>query len=235
MKCDNCGFVFLEKSASQSELLDSYLGGPLKKFRRRLLTRFRRFHHFRHFKQHMARTKNVTDFVAQYFPGGGIKFLDIGCNKGFLLANALYRKWEVFGIEFVPEMIAPFKRSYPDVASQIFEGRFEDVQSYLADNTFDAITAIDVIEHVNRPDNDLRNIYRILKPGGILILQTPDSDSMESKENKCNWGALKPMEHLLIFNKINLEKLSSSIGFSKFEIIPNFTHGNGNFSAVLRK
>lgn len=233
--CRNCGFIFLEQPASNEELLSSYLGGTLKRLRRRLLTRFRHFQHFRHFNQHMERTKKVSDLVGQYYPEGRINFLDIGCNKGFLLANALKRNWNIFGVEFVFEMIAPFKRDHNEYSDQIYIGSFEDVQDNFSDNFFDAITAIDVIEHVKHPDNDLRNIFRILKPGGICVIQTPDSGSDESIKHGPTWGALRPMEHLLVFNQSNLEKLVKSIGFSEFKIIPNFTYENGNLSAVLVK
>ena len=151
------------------------------------------------------------------------------------MANALDRNWNIYGVEFVSEMITPFKRDHGEYSDQIYIGSFEEVQHELSDNYFDAVTAIDVIEHVKHPKLDLENIFRILKPGGILVIQTPDSESRESKQQGCSWGELKPMEHLLIFNRSNLEKLVKSVGFREFEIIPNFTHGDGNFSAVLRK
>ena len=93
-------------------------------------------------------------------------YLDVGCNKGFMLSVAIDRGWDVYGAEIVPELTIPFGNPYKQFRDHVFAGRFCDVRPYFSDDKFDLITAIDVIEHFEDLDTDFQGISEILKPGG---------------------------------------------------------------------
>jgi SAM-dependent methyltransferase len=109
------------------------------------------------------------------------------------------------------------------------------VQANFPDDAFEVISAIDVIEHFEEPRRDLSSIYRILKPGGLFLAQTPDGAAPQAQELKERWGALKPLEHLHIFNSTNLEMFAKQLGFAEIKFFPPFEEADGNLVAVMRK
>lgn len=236
--CQKCGLVYIDELLAPEKLYRAYSGDFLKSFRRKLMAPFRKFQRAKNFEMSMQRAKQIIDFTEKSMNRDSwkIEYMDIGCNRGFLLATALQRDWNPHGVELVPELMAPFLNSYPKYRNQVFSERFEDVRKkYLQDNFFDVITGIDVVEHFEDVEGDLKGIYSVLKPGGICVLQTPDAGCSRAVQEKCEWGALKPLEHLHLFNADNLGILAKRVGFSDYKVHPAFEEADGNFVAVLFK
>jgi len=216
--------------------MPAYDGGWWKSFRRKLAAPFRGFRHQTNFNYAHARGKRIFDIAHKYAPASKSPcMLDIGCNKGYLLSNAVAAGYEVYGIEIVPVLMLPFQRRYPEFATHIMGGDFSHQQSKFEDAKFDLITAIDVIEHFQQLEEDMQNVYRILKPGGTFVIQTPNTNSEKAKADGADWGAIKALEHLQLFNPQNLNEFAQKIGFSAFKQIPPFDEGIGNMSCVIRK
>jgi SAM-dependent methyltransferase len=237
LHCSRCGLVFVDNIKPPAKLYHAYDGGRLKAWRRKLVAPFRGFTHVRNFDKSMARANKIFNFVAANYANQQVKpnWLDIGCNKGFLLAAAMAQDWQVYGVELVPELMIPFQRKFKQFANNIFSKRFIDVQAQFPDNTFDVISAIDVIEHFEEPRRDMHSIYRLLKSGGLFVAQTPDGAAPQARDLKERWGALKPLEHLHIFNSTNLERLAKQLGFAEIKFFPPFEEADGNLVAVMRK
>lgn len=237
VKCEGCGLIYINELEQTDNIYKAYSGGFWKSFRRRMMAPFRKFSQVRDFKLSMQRARSIIDFSLSHVnkAEGAHNYLDIGCNKGFLLATAIEEGWNVYGEELVPELTVPFCNTYPRYKDQIYNGRFADVRPEFTDNMFDLITAIDVIEHFEDPVADLKGILEILKPGGVFVIQTPDADCEQSHALKCKWGALKPLEHLHLFDVKNLETLVSRIGFTGYQGAEAFEEADGNFVAVMNK
>ena len=237
VRCLRCGLIYVDDIQPTSKLYHAYDGGLLKAWRRKAVGPFRGFTQVRNFDKSMARANLIFDFVASLYTTQQVQpaWLDIGCNKGFLLAAAVAHEWNVYGVELVPELMIPFQRKFKQFANNIFSQRFIDVQTQFLDNTFDVISAIDVIEHFEEPRRDMNGIYRILKPGGVFVSQTPDGAASQARELQERWGALKPLEHLHIFNATNLEIFAKQIDFVEIKFFPPFEEADGNLVAVMRK
>ena len=234
--CTNCGLIYVPNIASKKKLYKSYDGGLLKSFRRKILSRFRNFDSFGNFSNFIKKADKITAIVDKNIDKKKqLKLLDIGCNKGFLLHSALQKNWDAYGVELVPELLIPFKKKYTEMENKIFIGGFEDVYKNFEDNYFDVVTAIDVIEHFEDPRESLKNIYNVLSPGGIFVIQTPDSQSDNAKQAGPKWGALKPLEHLFLFNKENYSTLANDVGFSEIKFFKPFEEADGNFVAISKK
>lgn len=189
LKCPGCGLVYVDSIEPPEKLYGSYDGGFLKSLRRKLFMPFRTFRGARHFKQSMGRASRIFEVVAASAPGSTGVFLDIGCNKGFLLATAIAKGWDVAGIELVPELTIPFKKEFPRYAGQVHSMGFGEAQGYFfKEGMFDAISAIDVIEHFEEPRRDMERIFGLLKPGGVLLVQTRDTQNPMALEKREKWG-----------------------------------------------
>ncbi len=237
LRCSHCGLIYVDDVQPADKLYHAYDGGLLKAWRRKAVAPFRGFTQVRNFDKSMARANRIFDFVVSLYSTHQTlpTWLDIGCNKGFLLAAAIAHEWNVYGVELVPELMMPFQRKFKQFANNIFSQRFTDVQTQFHDNTFDVVSAIDVIEHFEEPRRDVSSIYRILKPGGLFVAQTPDGAAPQARDLKERWGALKPLEHLHIFNATNLEIFAKQLRFAEIKFFSPFEEADGNLLAVMRK
>lgn len=237
VKCNQCGLVYVDKPEQAEHLYKAYSGGFWKELRRKLMAPVRRFPQVSHFEDSMERARQIFEFSSSFVEQQdetGV-YLDIGCNKGFLLATAADIGWDVYGEELIPELTAPFCKTYSQFKHQVFNGRFQDVRHHFSHGMFDLITAIDVIEHFEDPVTDMAGILEILKPGGVFVIQTPDAGCKQAKEEKERWGALKPLEHLHLFDEGNLSTLVSKLGFREYQMAEPFEDADGNFVAVMKK
>ncbi|MDQ7001444.1 MAG: class I SAM-dependent methyltransferase [Ghiorsea sp.] len=209
----------------------------MKALRRKIFSPFRKFNHFTSFNEQLDRGRLIAKFIKDHVNENNVKinYLDVGCNRGFLLAAAAEFNWNIYGNEVVPEQIAPFKKTYKQFADNITSEKLNATQDIFQKEYFDVISGIDVIEHFEGPLNDMEIIYSLLKPGGYFVIQTPDTDCDKAKQLGAKWGALKPLEHLHLFNSSNLEKLSEIVGYKSIEFFPQLEEADGNFVAIMKK
>jgi len=135
------------------------------------------------------------------------KILDVGAATGFFLDIARKQGWETAGVE--PS----------DYAAGIGRSKGLDVQTGTLDtfdapdHSFDVITLWDVIEHVPDPRAVLRRVRRLLKPGGIVAINTPDADSLWARVMGLQWHLIVPPEHLHLFGVRSLRRVLADTEF----------------------
>jgi 2-polyprenyl-3-methyl-5-hydroxy-6-metoxy-1,4-benzoquinol methylase len=136
------------------------------------------------------------------------KLLDVGCAVGFLLDTARRRGWKTAGVE-LSEFASNYARSELklDVKSGTLKGA-----KYPA-GAFDAVMMDDVIEHFGDPEREMREVHRVLKTGGVVLLHTPNAESPWYKLTRKHWVHLKPGEHLYYFSPRTLTQMLEHIGF----------------------
>lgn len=142
--------------------------------------------------------KRHLEIVRRYVAGGRV--LDVGCASGAFLDCAADAGWSVVGVE--PAEILCHK------AAQLLRGRGEVhcVALQLADlplSSFDVVTLWDVLEHVPDPLRFLQHCANLLRPGGYLLANVPDLDSLQSRLLGERWPLLLA-EHLNYFNRQSL-------------------------------
>lgn len=154
--------------------------------------------------------------ITRYQPSG--KLLDIGCAAGIFLDLARQHRFEVLGLE--PSRFASRKaRELFGVTVIPQELREADLPAA----GFDVVTLWDVIEHFSNPRAELREIERVLKPGGILGIITPNIGSLAARILKDKWLEIRRMpEHLVFFSTRTLKRLLEETGF---EILETHTVG----------
>ncbi len=110
------------------------------------------------------------------------KLLEVGCATGLFLSNAHAAGYSVTGIEPAPghrELIPS------EIASSVFSQKLEDVD--FPDNIFDVIVAIQLIEHLIDPAVFAQKLKRVLKPGGIAYVETPNFDCVSRLLRVPSW------------------------------------------------
>lgn len=99
------------------------------------------------------------------------KLLEVGCGEGRGVEVLMENIESYLGIDKIQEVIDNLKQKYPNaVFQQAVIPPFKD----LKDNSFDTVVSFQVIEHIQNDRLFLEEIYRVLKPGGMAIISTPN-------------------------------------------------------------
>jgi 2-polyprenyl-3-methyl-5-hydroxy-6-metoxy-1,4-benzoquinol methylase len=130
----------------------------------------------------------------------GAKLLDVGCGSGERLEKMQRLGWTVSGVDFDEAAVKIAKARELDVYCGSIPG------VWFPPETFDVITMNHVIEHVPDPIELLQECKRILKPGGRIVVVTPNSSSWGHRLFKKNWRGLEPPRHLHIFGPSSIEQ-----------------------------
>jgi len=139
-------------------------------------------------------------------PGGNL--LDVGCGNGNFLMLMHRLGWNVSGIEPDKEAaIIARKRLGPSIVKGNLEG------ARFSDNLFDAVTAHHVIEHMHDPAGFFKESYRILKPGGKLIVTAPNILSLGQRIFGVSWLGFEAPRHLHIFSPQSIRVCAEKAGF----------------------
>jgi SAM-dependent methyltransferase len=136
------------------------------------------------------------------------RLLDVGCGAGTLLDVARESGWEPRGVE----VSLPAVQRMSERGLDVFHGTLQ--QAAYPDGYFDIVTASEVIEHVSDPADVLKEISRVLKPGGLLWMTTPNGNGLSARLLGKDWSVVSPPEHLHLFSARGLRDMVQGAGFS---------------------
>ncbi|HSD61407.1 MAG TPA: class I SAM-dependent methyltransferase [Burkholderiales bacterium] len=143
-------------------------------------------------------------------PAPGARLLDVGCSSGAFLAAAARMGFEAEGVEPSPEAAESARRA----GFRVHTGLLEQARYPAA--AFDAVTLIEVLEHLRDPRPLLAECRRILRPGGIVMATTPNAASWTARAMGARWEvfSLTAMGgHVSFFNPVSLRLLAARTGF----------------------
>ena len=139
--------------------------------------------------------------------------LDIGCGGGNFLKDMQKEGWDIYGCDLSPYICDVARKTTG--SKNIYSG---DVLSLnLAENFFDVITLWHVLEHLTKPKETLIKISKLLKDDGMLIIESPDFSSIQSKFFKSKWFSLDLPRHIHQFSPKTMEKLLNSVNLKTFK------------------
>lgn len=135
----------------------------------------------------------------------GMKFLEIGCGRGDFLKGFKRLGLDVSGLDISSEAIG----LNPGIHIKIVD--IEAEQSEFNDNEFDIIYSKSLIEHLHNPDKYIREAYRILKPGGLLLTLVPDWEA--------NYKTyFDDYTHRTPFTSVSLKDIYKMFGFKDVDV-----------------
>lgn len=131
------------------------------------------------------------------FVAGG-RLLDVGCGAGNQLHSMRAFGWDVCGLEPDSQAVAAAQATGLDVRQgDLLSVRWPDAH-------FDAVTMVHVIEHLVDPQRHLLECLRILKPGGRLVVTTPNVQALGHRWFARDWRGLEPPRHLQLYSVTSL-------------------------------
>jgi len=151
------------------------------------------------------------------------KLLDYGCAFGLGVQVAKDRGWKAYGIE---SSVTAAQKGRQEFGLDIRED--DGCGSGFHARVFDVVMMWDVIEHLPNPVKSVRLMHKLLRPGGILALNTVCSSSLGARLVGAKWRHLVPAEHLHFFSRKSLKVLLQQNGFSIRNVSCNGTMMNGS-------
>lgn len=137
------------------------------------------------------------------------RLLDIGCGYGLFLKTIQGTGWELYGLDFAQDCVDFANEEFK--LKNVFAGNLEE--DSFEENFFDAVTLWSVAAHLENPLEMFKKIHRVLCPGGILLIYTVDSASLNHQEKLSHWGGFHG-NHLVFFNP---DSLNLALRISGFE------------------
>ena len=148
-----------------------------------------------------------TVFLERFLSGG--RLLDVGCGLGLFLLALDPARWQRYGLEVMPEA---YRQSVQWLgADRIF--RADLTAARLPREHFDVVSFWDVLEHLPDPCAALKEAYRLLRPGGLVLLRLPNFASHQARHFREDWYALALPYHLYHFTPATVTRSLEASGF----------------------
>ena len=157
-----------------------------------------------------SRRRRRFDRYAGYlrFPGAGARVLDIGCGNGSFLWQMRALGWDVCGVEPDPQSAEQARTAGLDVRAEL------QPQPPWPEAHFDAITLFHVMEHLHQPVPTLGECWKLLKPGGQIVIATPNYEARGREYFGRDWRGLEIPRHLVLFTEKSLWEAMEQSGFA---------------------
>lgn len=204
-KCKNCGIVFHNKIPVD---LNGIYNSELYYVKERQPTEehfgYNDYIYYRpYLEEHF---ENIIIELEKYSKKG--RLLDIGCALGFFINVAKRRGYEVTGIDISKFAVEYAKSNYN---LNVFCGELKDFN--FEPDYFDVVVLNDFLEHIINPQVLIKEVYRILKKRGVIVINTPNINSISFQFFRRSWWYIKLAEHLFIYNYKSIKYLLNCSGF----------------------
>ncbi len=151
------------------------------------------------------------------------RLLEVGCGSGQILKELRELGWLVEGVDLDSRAVEIAKKNGLHVVSGFLEDQ------HYQDDTFDVIILSHLIEHVDDPLQLLKESYRILKSGGVIVIVTPNILSFGHYRYKSFWLHLDPPRHMHLFSPETLQRLLVQVSFKKRKVFTTIRLANELF------
>lgn len=200
VKCQNCHLIYMNPMENVSKTNEYY-----SKAKNNHASTIR--------ESYLRTAKSQVRLIQEY--ASGTSLLDIGCAQGFFLFSASQAGYTTKGIEISQDAAEYARREFGlDIEVKPFE------ELRFAENHFDVVTLWQVLEHVPYPLMVLKEVNRILKPGGLLVVSTPNVEGIPAKILRKRWWDIKRLH----INQFTTKTLMDILQNSDFKNISSVSY-----------
>ncbi len=139
--------------------------------------------------------------ILKRIPGSSLRVLDVGGGTGWLLTRMRRCDARISETHIVD--INAQARPYASKAGHVYH--LSAIEAFTSDLRFDSILMLNLIEHVADPVTVLRSLKALLAPGGVLLIKTPNVDTLDARLfRRWYWGGLHCPRHFVLFTRDSL-------------------------------
>ena len=198
VKCKNCHLIYMNPMEKVSQTNEYYFQA-------------KNTHAPTIRESYLKTAESQVRLIQKYAIGPNL--LDIGCAQGFFLYNASKAGYTTKGIEISQDAA---EYAIMEFGLDIEAKPFEELR--FPENHFDVVTLWQVLEHVPYPLTVLKEVHRILKPGGLLVASTPDIAGIPAKILRKRWWDIKRL-HINQFSTKTLTDILQNGGFKNISSV----------------
>jgi 2-polyprenyl-3-methyl-5-hydroxy-6-metoxy-1,4-benzoquinol methylase len=154
--------------------------------------------------------ETTRDILGDLFTARG-NLLEVGSGLGFLLHFFKEDGWATTGVEPDP-LCCQHARAI--LGLDIIAGTLQNAKC--AADSYDVALMMHVIEHVSDPRQTLSELFQMLRPGGVLVVETPRYDSLAFKLLGHRERSVSCEGHVYFFTTSTMERIAQKVGFSVF-------------------
>lgn len=204
VQCTNCGFVYVNPRIDNNSIASLY--------------RHNYFHNkdygYNGYEQEKRlRIKNFDKWLSDAAPFmeniQPFYALDAGCAAGYCLEVMQQKGLKAEGIELDEEM-------YKNLLQQGYKVSPGLLQDFSASHKFSLITLFDVIEHIPDIDEVFKKLHELLSDNGVVVMVTPNHNSLQRKLLGRRWFQYKPIEHIQYFTLNSITQFATR---NNFEVV----------------
>jgi 2-polyprenyl-3-methyl-5-hydroxy-6-metoxy-1,4-benzoquinol methylase len=210
-RCGDCGALHQSSAPRGSELHDRYRAMSDELYLQEEEGR----------RRHARR---LLDVLASYVPRG--RLLDVGCCYGLMLDEARRRGYDVEGVELSVDA-GRYARETLGLPVRALALEDDALSDALDSERYDAVLAVDVLEHFDEPVAALDRLCALLAPGGTLLIVTPDPSSLVARVAGSRWWCYQPA-HMCLIPRKKVHELLRERGLTveeDFPLVHTFTLG----------
>jgi 2-polyprenyl-3-methyl-5-hydroxy-6-metoxy-1,4-benzoquinol methylase len=211
MSCTNCGFKFTNPRPDENEI-GRYYDSP---------------DYISHSNTSKGIINKTYQLIRRYAIEGKVKMLeklkpskktvlDIGSGTGEFLSALKESGWTTRGLEPNEKARQMAKQKYSLQIGDTAEIAEE------VDHSWDVITMWHVLEHVHRLDDMIKQLKRILKDQGTLVIAVPNVTSFDANLYQKEWAAFDVPRHLYHFSKQHIQMLFEKVDMKVIKIYPMY-------------
>jgi ubiquinone/menaquinone biosynthesis C-methylase UbiE len=169
-------------------------------------------------------TRFKTDLIIKFLKSKKFgKILDIGCGSGYILHEIRkhFPNSDLYGVDLESKSI--------DLAKKITNEKYqvanaEKLSEYFEKEFFDCVISTDVMEHIENYKENISEVYKILKPGGIFYVYTPSINGILSKSKMADLYHQNSKSLMYDQRYFTNQGLANDLKDANFKIIENFQH-----------
>lgn len=218
LECGHCRFVYLQNPPVYEELTDKlaweklFNADTLRRHpggKKRLSSRIAR-NILVYAVEPIIPRLNIPSLLKRFASPGAV--LDVGCGDGLTL-DGLSSGFIPWGIEISKELARKAKDNFSKLGGDVVQGTALDGLQEQSSGKFSAVVMRSYLEHEISPRRALSESFRVLQPGGIIIIKTPNFGSINAKVTGNKWCGIRLPAHVNYFRPSDLSKIVTDTGY----------------------